>query len=95
MHRIVLFYFMARGKGIPNEQTKLALKKLGERIKSLREAKNEFNYEKFAFKHDLNRSQLWRYENGEDLQFSSLLKVLKALDVSLAEFFKDGFEDLN
>jgi len=33
-----------------------------------------------------------RYENGQDFYFSSLLKILRALDVSLAEFFKvSGF----
>lgn len=84
---------MARGNGSdPNEYQKRVLKQLGQRIRQLREAKGESNYEKFAFKHELNRTQLWRYENGEDLNFSSLLKVLKALDISLADFFKDGFD---
>jgi transcriptional regulator with XRE-family HTH domain len=92
MHQYHLFYFMARGKD--NEQARLVLKRLGQRIRSLRESKNETNYEKFAFKHNLGRTQLWRYENGEDLQFSSLLKVLKALDISLADFFKEGFDNL-
>jgi len=72
------------------ENIKEVLKLLGARIRFLREAKGERNYEKFAFKHDLNRTQLWRYENGEDLHFSSLLKVLSALDITLAEFFSDG-----
>lgn len=95
MHHIRLFYFMARGKdNDPGEYTQLVLKRLGQRIRELREAKGEPNYEKFAFKHELNRTQLWRYENGEDLNFSSLLKVLKALDISLADFFKEGFEPL-
>ncbi|QNR82894.1 helix-turn-helix transcriptional regulator [Pedobacter riviphilus] len=75
-----------------SEHIKEVLKLLGARIRSLREAKGERNYEKFAFKHDLNHTQLWRYENGEDLYFSSLLKVLSALDISLAEFFSDGFD---
>lgn len=92
-HRIGVLYAMARANGNdPNDQTKEVLKKLGKRIRALREAKGEMNYEKFAFKHELNRTQLWRYENGEDFNFSSLIKVLKALDVSLADFFKEGFE---
>ena len=93
--QIDLFYFMARGKkGPQSDYTKLVLKKLGARIKELRIASGEQNYEKFAFKHDLNRAQISRYENGEDMYFSSLLKVLKALDISLGEFFKDSFDDL-
>lgn len=93
MHRFSLFYYMARGKSNKSdEEIQLVLRKLGQRIRALREAKGEENYEKFAFKHELNRTQLWRYENGEDLYFSSLLKVIKALDISLADFFKEGFE---
>lgn len=43
---------------------------------------------------DLSRTQLWRYENWEDLRFTSLLKVLKALDISLAKFFGEGFDEV-
>ena len=69
------------------------LSNLGACIKALRKARGDSNYEQFAYKHEINRSQYGRYENGEDLRFSSLLKVLKALDVSLAEFFGEGFEE--
>jgi transcriptional regulator with XRE-family HTH domain len=68
------------------------LKQLGARIKALRIAKGHQNYEKFAFEHNISRSQYWRYEQGEDLKFSSLLRIVKALDISLDEFFSDGFE---
>lgn len=92
-HHFGLLYPMSRAKNDQNsENIKQVLKLVGERIRFLREAKGERNYEKFAFKHDLNRTQLWRYENGEDLNFSSLLKVLSALDISLAEFFSEGFD---
>ena len=69
------------------------LSNLGARIKAMRKARGYSNYEQFAYKHEINRSQYGRYENGEDLRFSSLLKVLKALDISLAEFFGEGFEE--
>jgi transcriptional regulator with XRE-family HTH domain len=59
----------------------------------LRKAKGFHNYEQFAYQNDISRSQYGRYENGEDLRFSSLLRVLKALDISLAEFFGEGFEE--
>lgn len=39
-----------------------------------------------------SRAQFGRYENGEDLRFSSLLKVVNALDISLEEFFSEGFD---
>ena len=69
------------------------LSNLGARIKAMRKARGYSNYEQFAYKHEINRSQYGRYENGEGLRFSSLLKVLKSLDISLEEFFGEGFEE--
>ena len=71
--------------------TKEKLKKLGARIKSLRIQKGYSNYEYFAYEKDIPRAQYGRYENGEDLRFSSLVKVVKAFDMSLQEFFSEGF----
>ncbi|MEM6718125.1 MAG: helix-turn-helix transcriptional regulator [Bacteroidota bacterium] len=68
------------------------LEKLGKRLKDLRKQKGYRNYEQFAFDHNISRAQYGRYENGQDLRFSSLLKVLKALDISLEDFFKEGFD---
>ncbi len=68
------------------------LKKLGARIKSLRKQKGYTNYEKFANAHDLGRSQFGRYEKGLDLKFTSLVKVVKAFDMTLEEFFGEGFD---
>lgn len=67
------------------------LDKLGRRIKALRIQKGYSNYETFAYKHDLPRAQYGRYEKGADLRFSSLLKVIDALGISLEDFFKEGF----
>jgi len=72
-------------------QTQEKLEKLGKRFKELRIAKGYPNYEQFAFEHSISRSQYGRYEKGQDIRFSSLSKVLKALDVTFEEFFK-GFE---
>lgn len=67
------------------------LDSLGKRLQELRKAKGYHNYEQFAFHNGISRSQYGRYENGQDLRFSTLCKVLKALDISLEEFFK-GFD---
>jgi len=72
--------------------TETQLHNLGERFKKLRKEKGFSNYEQFAFDNELPRAQYGRYENGEDLRFSSLLKVLKAMDISLKDFFSEGFE---
>lgn len=77
-----------------DEYTRKQLENLGKRLTALRKAKGYSNYEQFAFSNDINRSQYNRYENGEDLRLSSLLKVLKALGISLKEFFGEGFDDM-
>jgi len=76
-----------------DKYTQQQLDRLGKRIKALRKQSGFSNYEQFAFQNDINRSQYGRYENGEDLRFSSLLRVLKALDISLEDFFAEGFEE--
>jgi transcriptional regulator with XRE-family HTH domain len=68
------------------------LRRLGLRMKAIRLQKGHDNYEKFAMENDISRAQYWRYERGKDLNFSTLVRVVKALDVSLAEFFSEGFE---
>lgn len=68
------------------------LQKLGNRLRSIRKAKGYTNYENFAFEHGINRVQYGRYENGADLRFSSLVKLVSAFDMTLEEFFAEGFE---
>ena len=70
----------------------IQLANMGNKLRELRIEKGFTNYEQFAFEHNLPRAQYGRYEQGQDLRFSSLLKVLKAFDISLEEFFKEGFE---
>lgn len=77
---------------LKDNYTEKQLHNLSERFKKLRKEKGFSNYEHFAYENDLSRSQYGRYENGEDLRFSSLLKVLKAMDISLKDFFSEGFE---
>lgn len=69
-----------------------ALKSLGSRIKSLRIKKGYTSYEYFAYEHNISRAQFGRYERGEDLRFSTLVKIIKAFDMSFEEFFAEGFE---
>jgi transcriptional regulator with XRE-family HTH domain len=84
-----LFYDMNTDYHPPDEEM---MKKLGARIRTLRIRNGYNNYEKFAHAHDISRSQIWRYEKGLDIKFSTLLKVVKALNVTLAEFFSEGFD---
>ncbi len=68
------------------------LKKLGKRIKQLRLSKGYSSYEYFAYDHDISRAHFGRYEQGQDLRFSSLVRVVRAFDMTLAEFFSEGFD---
>ncbi|MCG8328553.1 MAG: helix-turn-helix domain-containing protein [Chitinophagales bacterium] len=67
------------------------LENCGKRLKALRKAKGFTNYEQFAFQHDIGRAQYGRYEKGSDLRLSSLLKILRAMEISPVEFFSEGF----
>lgn len=68
------------------------LQKLGERIKYLRTKAGYTSYEYFAYEHNISRAQFGRYEQGQDLRFSSLIKVVNAFGISLSEFFSEGFD---
>ena len=68
------------------------LKKLADRIRSLRIEKGYSNYESFAYEHNIARAQYGKYEKGENLRYSSLMKVIRALGVSVKEFFSEGFD---
>ena len=68
------------------------LKKLADRIRTLRKKKGYPNYEQFAYEHNISRAQFGRYEKGENLRFLSLQKVVNAFGMTLAEFFSEGFD---
>lgn len=68
------------------------IKKLAKRIKSLRIKKGYSSYENFAFDNNIHRAQYGRYETGTDLQYTSLVKIARAFDMTLEEFFSEGFD---
>ena len=68
------------------------LKKLGRRIKELRIQKGYSSYEYFAYEHNISRAQFGRYEQGQDLRFTTLLKIVNAFDMTMEEFFGEGFD---
>lgn len=68
------------------------LKKLGNRIKTLRIKSGHLNYERFAYENNIGRLLLRRCELGSNLTYKNLLKVTNALKVTLEEFFSEGFD---
>lgn len=75
-----------------NQEIDQELEKLGRRIRSIRIAKGYTNHEYFAYEHNISRAQYGRYERGEDLRYSSLVKIIRAFDMSIEEFFSEGFD---
>jgi len=69
------------------------LESLAKRLREVRKERGFSNYEQFAFENEIPRAQYGRYEKGHDLRFSSLIKILKAMDISLKDFFSDGFDE--
>ena len=67
------------------------LKKLGYRMKSLRKKKGFDSVEKFSFDSDISRVLYGNYENG-NITYKNLLKVIRSLDISIKDFFSEGFD---
>lgn len=91
----ILFFCAMKTKPKAKSKTKIpkeVLIPLGERIKSLRLKAGYTSYEHFAYEHDFSRAQFGRYESGEDLRYTSLVKVVAAFGLTLEEFFSEGFD---
>lgn len=92
----ILFYAM---KKKPDRKKKVeyntedVIKKLAKRMKSLRVSKGYSNYEVFAYENNFSRSQYGQYEKGSDIRFTSLLRIMNAFDITLEEFFSEGFDE--
>jgi len=76
----------------PELSSEEGLRRLGNRIKDLRIKAGYTSYEYFAYEHNISRAQMGRYENGQDLRFSSLIKLANAFGITLEEFFSEGFD---
>ena len=77
-----------------NEIYDLALKIIGNRLREIRHDKGYTNYEKYAFAHDLNRSKYGKYENGSNMQLTTLLKILIKADIHPNDLFNDIWDDI-
>ena len=85
-HKIVINYEASL------EELDLKRLKVVERLKQLRKEKGYTNHEVFANDIDMTRSQYWEYESGKkNISIYNLKRILESLDVSLEEFFSDGF----
>jgi transcriptional regulator with XRE-family HTH domain len=62
---------------------------ISNRLKEIRKEKGYSNYEHIAFELGMSRSAYWRLENGANFNLKTLIKVLRLLNVSLEDFFKE------
>lgn len=85
---------MAKKKKILRKEdinTVIYLKQLGERLRQIRIKNGYTNYEYFAYEHNFSRTQYGKYEAGGNIQFDTLVKIIKVHNMSIEDFFSEGF----
>ena len=68
------------------------LKKMADRLKYLRKKKGYTNMDIFAYEHGFGRAQYGRYENGQDLRYTTIVRLANCFDMTIKEFFSEGFD---
>jgi transcriptional regulator with XRE-family HTH domain len=76
----------------PKKSIDPLVSQLGARIRQLRKQEGFTSYEDFANDRELPASQYGRYEKGQNLRYTSLVKIAKVFNMSLQEFFSEGFD---
>ncbi len=76
---------------LKNDDT-IFLEKLAKRIKDLRIKAGYTSYETFAYEAGISRTMYGNYENGSDMRTTNLRKIAKAHNMTLEEFFSEGFD---
>jgi transcriptional regulator with XRE-family HTH domain len=79
-------------KSETDNNEKIYLKKIGERLRYFRKKAGYTNSEYFAYENNISRPQYGKYEAGANIQLNTLIKILNAMNVSLEEFFT-GFNE--
>lgn len=70
------------------------LQQLSKRIKKIRKEKGFNSYELFAYDIEISRAGMSKYEAGtfDDIRMRTLLKIIDGLEMTVKEFFADGFD---
>lgn len=73
-----------------SKEDQKTLNKLAELLKKYRLKAGYTSYEVFAYENDISRTQYGKYEAGvTNISLTMLIKILKALNVSLSDFSKE------
>lgn len=79
----------SKGRGSLLEEQKEMRRKIGIRIRELRE-ETGLSQERFANTHSLDRTQVSRIERGlSNMEINTLVSFIRALDISIKEFFSE------
>ena len=73
------------------EDPQIDVVKISRRFKALRIQRGYTTVEAFTKDTGLSRSQYLRFEKGNDLKLSSLVKIIRAFNMTFEEFFRDYF----
>ena len=85
---------MKKRENYQQEQAKKKdLSALAKRLRSIRKSLGYTNYENFAYEHGIPRAQYGRYENGQDIRYTTLMRIIRAFGMTPEEFFSEGFGD--
>lgn len=74
------------------EEKSLEIQFLAKRIKNLRINAGFTSGETFAYDNEWSRSSYSRMERGEDIRFSTLIRLCKIHGITLEQFFSEGFK---
>jgi hypothetical protein len=72
-----------------HEDPLIDVMKVSRKIKALRIQRGYPTVESFTRENGLPRSLYLRFEKGNDLKLSSLVKIIRAFNMTFAEFFRD------
>ncbi len=76
------------------DEKSLEIKLLAKRLKQLRINAGYTSAEIFSYDTGISRSQYSRYERGEDIRFSTIIRLCKLYGIELKDFLSEGFEEL-
>ena len=79
-------------KAVTDAAIEKELHKIGVRLKNLRKATGVSRAELYAYEIDMASAQYTRYERGEDMYVSTLVRLIKEHKLSLKDFFSEGFD---
>ena len=66
----------------------LQLKKVGIILRELRLKKGYSSAENFSYDFELNRTNYWRWENGQNITLKSMFRICEIHEITLKDFFE-------